>query len=303
MDPFFERTLPGRFASFSNLETLRMSALSLRAFDNAAVEHTFGHIGHSLRTLSISDFTTDPEKFLFLISLLPNLRRIKIIAVNLLSGEGRPESNRQHSFNFTGHITSYRRGTEGFFHYIAGLHPRFESLQASMITHSLVDTFNLVVRSCSETLATISITPMSHGLEGNPSWPVTFIANPILLAVGAISQLDLSPCYNLRALKVDPRVADLTEFNTLLQTVSSVYFEKLVMGPIVSGLPEETKATDQAFCSLAERLYKLGAKKPLKMVLELSPETQEIYETSDIQRAWPLFCEVGVVVEEYGFGL
>jgi len=167
-DPFLENSFPGRFASFSNIEALYVSNLSLRWFDATAIERTFNHLTHSLRSLEIAHLTTDPEKWCFLVSLLPNLRRIKISAVTMLEGGG-PGPNHPHSFNFTGHIALYHHRTEKFFRCIAGLNPRFESFEVRILDDALVGTLNLVARSCSATLTTISITPRILGTEGNPS--------------------------------------------------------------------------------------------------------------------------------------
>ena len=177
-DPFLENSFPGRFASFSNIKTLYASNLSLRWFDTTAIKRTFSHLSHSLRSLDITHLTTDPEKWCFLVSLLPNLRRINIPTVTMLEG-GRPDPSHPHSFNFTGHIAPYRHRTEQFFRCIAGLNPRFESLEVHILDDALVDTLNLVVGSCSTTLTTISITPIILGTEGNPSQPELSIANII----------------------------------------------------------------------------------------------------------------------------
>lgn len=167
-DPFLENSFPGRFASFSNVEALDVSNLSLRSFDTTTIERTFNHLTHSLRSLEIAHLTTDPEKWCFLVSLLPNLRRITIFAVTMLE-EGSPSPNHPRSFNFTGHIAPYRHMTEKFFRCIAGLNPRFESFEVRTLDDTLVDTLNLVMRSCSATLTTISITSRILGTEGNPS--------------------------------------------------------------------------------------------------------------------------------------
>jgi len=169
-DPFLENSFPDRFASFSNIKALHVSNLSLRWFDTTAIERTFSHLSHSLRSLEITHLTTDPEKFCFLISLLPNLQQIEIPAVTMLEGGG-PDPNHPHSFDFdfTGHIAPYHRETEKFFRCIAGLNPRFESFEVRILDNALVDTLNLVVRSCSATLTTVSIIPISLQTEGNPS--------------------------------------------------------------------------------------------------------------------------------------
>ena len=166
-DPFLESSFPGRFASFSNIKALRVSNLSLRWFDTTAIERTFSHLSHSLRLLEVTHLTTDPEKLCFLVSLLPNLQQIEVPTVTML--EGGPDSNHPYSFDFTGHIAPYHRETEKFFRCIAGLNPRFESFEVRILDDALVDTLNLVVRSCSVTLTIVSITPISLRAEGNPS--------------------------------------------------------------------------------------------------------------------------------------
>ena len=168
-DPFLENAFPGRFATFSNIETLSVSNLSLRYLDATVIEQTFSHLNRSLRSLGIIHLTTDPERWCFLVSLLPNLRRIHIPTVTMLERGGGPGQDHPHSFNFTGHIAPYGHRTEQFFHCIAGLNPRFESLQVCPLRSELVDTLNLVLRSCSATLTTISVTQLIPGMEGNPS--------------------------------------------------------------------------------------------------------------------------------------
>lgn len=168
-DPFLENSFPGRFSSFSNIEDLFVSNLSLRYFHTTAIERIFGHLSHSLRSLAISQLTTDPDKWCFLVSLFPNLRRISIFDTIMLEG-GAPGLDHPHSFNFTGHIALYNHGTEKLFRCIAGLNPRFEAFEVHAVDGALVDTFNLVVRSCSATLTEISITPFIMGIEGNPDF-------------------------------------------------------------------------------------------------------------------------------------
>ena len=88
----------------------------------------------------------------------------------MLEGEGGPDPYCPPSFNFTGHIAPYGPTTEGFFRCVAGLHPRFEILEAKVINDRLIDTFNLVVQSCSATLTTILFSPPMHGImEGSSS--------------------------------------------------------------------------------------------------------------------------------------
>ena len=294
-DPFLESTFPGCFASFSSIETLRVSNLSLRYFDTTAIGWTFSHLSHSLRRLDIDHLTTNPEKWCFLISLLPNLRHIHVPVVTMLEGES---PNHPPSFNFAGHIARFGPATEQFFRCIAGLDPRFESLEVRIINNALADTFNLVVRSCSATLTTISITPLTLRMEGNPSRSRLFITNLVRLAVWSMSRLDLSSCSNLRALRMDPEMASrFPEFNCLLQTISSKHFEKLILSLSTHGVPVYWGANDRAFHSFAERLYKLGATKPLTMVLESSAAEEARDRMADFQDLWPLFCEVGIIVE------
>ena len=57
--PFLEGPFPGRFTSFSNIETLRVSNLSLEYLDTIAIERTFSHLARSLRSLNIHHLTTD----------------------------------------------------------------------------------------------------------------------------------------------------------------------------------------------------------------------------------------------------
>jgi len=90
------------------------------------------------------------------------------------------------------------------------------------------------------------------------------------------------------------------EFDALLQTISSKYFERL----IITGrkTPPHRCTNDRALHSFAERLYKLGATKPLTMELEYSPVKGVEAGTPDAQSIWPLFCEVGVIVKDYNGG-
>ena len=166
--PFLEGPFPGRFTSFSNIETLHVSNLSLEYLDTAAIQRTFGHLAHSLRSLDIFHLTTDPDKWCLLISFLPNLERIYISIATMLEG-GRYDPGHPRSFDFTGHIAPFDGGTEKLFRCIAGLNPHFGSLQVRILDNTLVNTLNLVVRSCSVTLITISITPQILVMEGNPN--------------------------------------------------------------------------------------------------------------------------------------
>jgi len=167
-DPFLENSFPGHFTSFSNIKALYVSDLSLHRFDTTAIERTFSHLSRSLRSLEITYLATDSEKWCFLVSLFPNLRQINVSVVTMLEG-GSPSPNHPHSFNFTGHIAPYRHATEGFFRRIAGLDPRFRSFEVRILDDVSVDTFNPLVRRCSATLTTISITPIILGTKGNPA--------------------------------------------------------------------------------------------------------------------------------------
>lgn len=297
-DPFFEVMFPSLFASFSGIERLHIPNLSLRLFDATAIERSLNHLRHSLQHLTISHLRTTLEQWCFFVSLLPCLRRIDISSVTVLGGD--PGSNHHRSFDFTGQISSYCDMTEQFFRFIASLNPRFESLGANMVNCSLVDTFNLVVRRCSPTLNTISITPIfsAWGTEGNLYSSRLCIANPIHPVARAISLLDLSPCSNLRILKIDRELASFPESEVLLQTISSSHFEKLVIGPSSDKTAEHLGTNDRAFRLFAERLYKLGAKKPVAMVLEFLP-AEEGEGNADVQHFFPLFCEVGTIVMDY----
>ena len=297
--PFLENSFPGRFASFSNIKALYVSDLSLRRFDTTAIERTFSHLSRSLRSLEISYLTTDSEKWCFLVSLFPNLRQINVSSVTMLEG-GSPSPNHPRSFNFTGHIAPYRHDTEKFFRCIAGLNPRFQSFEVRILDDASVDTLNLVMRRCSATLTTISITPIILGMKGNPtSQSKLTIANIIRSVARAMSQLDLSPCRNLRVLRVRPEMVAFPEFNGFLQTISSKHFEKLILGPNFDIIPPNPDTSDQAFHSFAERLSRLGAMKSLTMVLEFFPVKGEMPNALDVERIWPLFCEVGVIAEDH----
>lgn len=96
-------------------------------------------------------------------------------------------------------------------------------------------------------------------------------------------------------------MASTPQFNALLQTISSKHFEKLIFRD-TSPRKILVYANDQLFHSFAERLYKLGATKPLSIVLKFSPEQEVGDGAPDVRRIWPLFCRVGIIVKEYGGG-
>lgn len=95
-------------------------------------------------------------------------------------------------------------------------------------------------------------------------------------------------------------MANHPQFDALLQTISSKHFEKL----IITGrkTPPHWGTNDRVLHSFAERLYKLGAAKPLTMELEYSPMKGVGGGTPDVRPIWPLFCEVGVIVKDYHGG-
>lgn len=113
-----------------------------------------------------------------------------------------------------------------------------------------------------------------------------------------MSRLDLSPCGNLRVIGIHPKLVGFPETHALLCTVSSKHFEKLVIHPHAAWTPENLRVNDRNFRLFAERLYQLGARKPLTMVLELLPDAHRRHGTLDVQKMFPQFCEVGVVVKE-----
>jgi len=112
--------------------------------------------------------------------------------------------------------------------------------------------------------------------------------------------LDLSPCRNLRILRIQPLVGCLPALPAISGTISSRRFEKLIVGPTTRRVVESLGKSDQVLCSFAERLYKLGAVKPLTVVLELPEAIRGWDGVLDVRRVWPLFCKVGVIhVTEY----
>ena len=113
-----------------------------------------------------------------------------------------------------------------------------------------------------------------------------------------MEQLDLSPCSNLRVLRVVSHMAGPPTLCTILNTISSKRFEKLMIGPAIETVPASWKETDQVLHSFAEKLYKLGAKKPLTVVLGFFKGAEGEEGMPDIERLWPLFCGAGVIVKE-----
>jgi len=107
--------------------------------------------------------------------------------------------------------------------------------------------------------------------------------------------LDLSPCSNLRVLKMHPNVASFPALSGISGTISSKRFEKLIIGPINWRVAASLGERDQVLRSLAERLYELGAVKPLTVVLEFLPMTRKRDGVPDVRRVLPLFYEVGVI--------
>ena len=95
-------------------------------------------------------------------------------------------------------------------------------------------------------------------------------------------------------------MANDPQFGALLQTISSKHFEKLIVTDRKTSPHRGTN--DRTLCSFAERLYKLGATKPLTMELEYGHAKGSTGETPDVQSIWPLFCEVGVIVKDYNGG-
>ena len=74
--------------------------------------------------------------------------------------------------------------------------------------------------------------------------------------------------------------------------ISSKDFEKLDIGSMTLKLLEYSEELDQIFCSFAERLRKLGAVKPLTIVVDSA-----VVEgwPQDFRSVWPLFSELGIV--------
>ena len=112
-----------------------------------------------------------------------------------------------------------------------------------------------------------------------------------------MTRVDLSSCNNLHTLRVNPDIACLPEFDALLQTISSKHFNKLVLGPYISDILPHWNTNDQTLRSFAERLYRLGATKPVELVLELRPVESGRVKMPNVKLMWPLFCEEGVIVK------
>jgi len=104
-----------------------------------------------------------------------------------------------------------------------------------------------------------------------------------------MSRLDLSPYSNLRTLKVDPKVVTFPEIDSLLQTISSKYFEKLILSPSLDVIRSGPDTSDQIFHSFAERLYRLPAMKPLTMVLDFYSRKEHIRNMPGVECLWPKY--------------
>jgi len=97
-------------------------------------------------------------------------------------------------------------------------------------------------------------------------------------------------------------MANHPQFDAFLQTISSKHFEKLIIAGRDSSPHWGVGTNDGVLHSFAERLHKLGARKPLTMELEYSTAEGVVGGTPDVQLIWPLFCEVGVIVKNYNGG-
>lgn len=111
----------------------------------------------------------------------------------------------------------------------------------------------------------------------------------------AIKRLTLSSCTNLRVLRIDSGIATPSTLPAILDIISSKHFKKLILGALKQ---QSWWEFDQVLRLYAERLYKLGAVKPLTIALDLPTMIEgkpgELY----VQSAWPLFSEVGVIMRE-----
>lgn len=111
----------------------------------------------------------------------------------------------------------------------------------------------------------------------------------------AIERLDLSSCNNLRVLRVGSSIASPRMLSVVLDTISSKHFKKLIIGALKRQFWREC---DQVLRLFAERLYKLGAMKPLIIALDLPVMIEgkpgELY----VQSVLPLFCKVGAIMRE-----
>ena len=65
------------------------------------------------------------------------------------------------------------------------------------------------------------------------------------------------------------------------------------------GNPYHLEANDWVLHSFAKRLYGLGVTVPLTVVLGFRLEGEGRVSTPNVCHLWPLFCEVGEVLEEY----
>ena len=162
----YETEFPDLFPSFSNLQSLSLSCLSLRVLDKATIQHTFGPLGPSLQSLEISYLEADPGKFCLLVSLLPHLRSLVLKHITMeepVPGKGRPPS-----FNFAGHIGFCTPSTVQFFHWVARSGSRLRGITVTEISDTTIETLNLVANPCSSTLTTIILAPnFPRRHEGN----------------------------------------------------------------------------------------------------------------------------------------
>ena len=144
------------YGHFSNLQRLSISHLSLHSISDAEIMRLFGPLGHSLQSLDISYLDVNPRKWCLLISLLPHLQLLVLFDVSMTEQLAHGEADSPLS-TFAGHIGYYTPDTASFFRWVAQSRPCFRGITAIAISSTLVPTLNLVVKSCSATLNTMTL--------------------------------------------------------------------------------------------------------------------------------------------------
>jgi len=273
---FHHIDLDGSLPPFTNLQYLWISNLSLDLFDDAAIKRIFGPLGHSLQTLCIYSLSTDPEKLALLISLLPHLQCLAPASVSM-SEQLAPGGNNTPSFTFTGRIKCDARISIPFLHWVARSRLCLRGFTVCGIDDKVIEPLNLVVKSCSATLATMDLLTGIQDAE-------------------VLEPVDLSPCSNLQTLQIRPTPTSPVTLRTILNRISSKHFEKLTVGIATRTLLELSEEYDQVFCSFAKRLHELGAARQLTIMAGCA-WTEVDPGKLDFRTIFPLFHELGGAVQ------
>jgi len=249
---------PGRFTSFTRLESLQIFKLSLRRFTSTSMEKAFGPVGRFVRTLVAKDIVLTLNG---LLTFLVHFPRLEILRLgDSLSMVPEKKKRPQNLPNLTGELVLVSMGSvhRPFVLELSKLPLRYSQLDVEFIwDNEILNAIAHLILTCSPTLEKL-----------------TLRYSRILFVIDSeeVYPLDLKSCALLRevTIKVPKREAE-EHLVRLLGTIRSHKLETIeFIGSANSVQPSTWAMVDEELCGLVDRLEEDGRKGKLRVMIHHS---------------------------------